>query len=276
MRVLMPCSVRRLSWIPVVALCIVAHPARGQRVVTADDYARAERSMTNAEVSRLGAEGLVTANWLPKDQFWYRTAAGEVYMVNPARKTRTLVPAADTAKLPRGVQSAIGGGRGGRGGGGGGGRGGAGGGNMSSDGKPLTMSPDGSRGVFIRDFNLWVKEMPGGQETQLTTDGVKDFGYSTNNAGWTKGANAIGLWSPDSKKFATQQQDERGVGHMFLVTTPTGHEAGRGGAEQVFSDDPARDYRRAGAQGGPPADAARPASRHGGRQPQHGRPQVAP
>ena len=93
---------------------------------------------------------------------------------------------------------------------------------MSSDNRPLTMSPDGSRGVFIRNWNLWVKETATGQESQLTTDGVKDFGYSTNNAGWTSGENAVGLWSDDSKKFATQQQDERGVGHMYLVSTPTG------------------------------------------------------
>ena len=113
-----------------------------------------------------------------------------------------------------------GGGRGGRGGGGGGRGGGGGAAGTSSDGKPLNMSPDASRGIFIRDGNLWVKEMAGGQETQLTTDAQKDFGYATNNAGWTGGApfggiNAIGLWSPDSKKFATQQQDERGVGMMY-------------------------------------------------------------
>ena len=89
-----------------------------------------------------------------------------------------------TGSIPEGNQGEALGGRGGRGGrGGGGGRGGAGG-PTSSDGKPLTISPDGTKGVFIRDWNLWVKDLPGGQETQLTTDGVKDFGYSTNNAGW--------------------------------------------------------------------------------------------
>ncbi len=130
--------------------------------------------------------------------------------------------------IPQAAAVEGGGGRGGRAGGGGGGRGGAGGGgNTSSDGKPLNMSPDASRGIFIRDGNLFVKEMAGGTETQLTTDAQKDFGYATNNAGWTGGApwggnNAIGLWSPDSKKFATQQQDERGVGMMYLVSTPTG------------------------------------------------------
>ncbi len=41
-------------------------------------------------------------------------------------------------------------------------------------------------GAFIRDYNLWAKEISTGKETQLTADGVKDFGYATNNAGWTK------------------------------------------------------------------------------------------
>ena len=30
-------------------------------------------------------------------------------------------------------------------------------------------------------------------------------------------------WSPDSKKVATQQQDERNVGEMYLVNTVVGH-----------------------------------------------------
>ena len=56
----------------------------------------------------------------------------------------------------------------------------------STDGKPLNMSPDGKRGVFIRDWNLWVRDVATRQERQLTTDGVKDFGYATDNAGWTQ------------------------------------------------------------------------------------------
>jgi dipeptidyl-peptidase-4 len=31
------------------------------------------------------------------------------------------------------------------------------------------------------------------------------------------------LWSPDSKKIATQQQDERNVGEMYFVNTTVGH-----------------------------------------------------
>jgi dipeptidyl aminopeptidase/acylaminoacyl peptidase len=84
-------------------------------------------------------------------------------------------------------------------------------------------SPDGKRAVFIRDWNLWVRDVASGQEKQLTTDGVKDFGYATDNAGWASSDRAIVLWSPDSKKVATYQQDEREVGEMYLVNTTVGH-----------------------------------------------------
>ncbi|HKV98698.1 MAG TPA: DPP IV N-terminal domain-containing protein, partial [Vicinamibacterales bacterium] len=112
-------------------------------------------------------------------------------------------------------------GRGAAGGGGGRGRGGATG--QSSDGKPVAVSPDGTRGVFIRDWNLWVRDMSTGQEKALTTDGQKYFGYATDNAGWSGSDRAIVSWSPDSKKVATQQQDERQVGEMYLVPTVVGH-----------------------------------------------------
>ena len=59
----------------------------------------------------------------------------------------------------------------------------------------------------------------------MTSDGVKDFGYATDNAGWASSDRAIVLWSPDSKKIATYQQDERKVGDMYLVETRVGHPA---------------------------------------------------
>ena len=77
--------------------------------------------------------------------------------------------------------------------------------------------------MFIRDYNLWVRNNATRQETQLTKDGVKDFGYATDNAGWSSSDRAIVLWSPDSKKVATYQQDQRGVGEMYLVDTQVGH-----------------------------------------------------
>jgi dipeptidyl-peptidase 4 len=84
-------------------------------------------------------------------------------------------------------------------------------------------SPDGKLTAFIRNWNLWIRDLASGKETQLTTDGVKDFGYATDNAGWTHSNRAILVWSPDSKRIATFQQDQRNVGEMYLVQTKVGH-----------------------------------------------------
>ena len=85
------------------------------------------------------------------------------------------------------------------------------------------LSPDGKQAVFIRDWNLWVRDVANGRERQLTRDGVKDFGYATDNAGWTSSDRPVVLWSPDSKKIATFQQDQRNDGDMYLVETRVGH-----------------------------------------------------
>jgi len=85
------------------------------------------------------------------------------------------------------------------------------------------FSPDGKKTVLIKDYNLWIRDVQTGKLTQLTTDGTKDFGYATDNAGWKHSGRAIVSWSPDSKKIFTFQQDERKVGDMYLVTTNVGH-----------------------------------------------------
>ena len=84
------------------------------------------------------------------------------------------------------------------------------------------LSPDRRSAAFIRDFNLWVRDIPTGTDRPLTTDGTRDFGYATNNAGWIKSDAPVLLWSPDSKKIATFQHDSRGVGEMYLVSTNVG------------------------------------------------------
>jgi dipeptidyl aminopeptidase/acylaminoacyl peptidase len=68
-----------------------------------------------------------------------------------------------------------------------------------------------------------MRDLATGQEKALTTDGVPDFGYATDNAGWAGSDRAMVLWSPDSRKIATQQQDERNVGMMYLASTTYGH-----------------------------------------------------
>jgi len=88
--------------------------------------------------------------------------------------------------------------------------------------EPGAASPDGSREAFIRDWNLWLRDVASGKETQLTFDGKPDYGYATDNAGWKHTDEAIVLWSPDGSKIATFQQDQRKTSTMTLVGTNVG------------------------------------------------------
>lgn len=89
--------------------------------------------------------------------------------------------------------------------------------------EPIEISPDETKGVFVRQSNLWVRDLRTGKDTQLTFDGLPNFGYATDNAGWRRGPNAIAVWSPDSKKIATFQLDLREAGRMARVSTVAGH-----------------------------------------------------
>ncbi len=218
----------------VVAALVLAGTSAGiaqqKRVVTTADYDRAVK-MLAPSLTGLVVGDTVDATWLPDGRFWYvrTTATGsENIVIDPIEKSRDTV-----ATPPAGGQATPGaGGRGGRGAGGGG-RGGAGRGVGVALAKtcgpnvtgqtgppPPSMSPDGSKALFICDWNLWVRDVATGQERQITTDGAKDFGYATSNAGWATSAAPALSWSPDGKKIATQQQDERKVGDMYLVETP--------------------------------------------------------
>ena len=92
-----------------------------------------------------------------------------------------------------------------------------------ADPKIEQISPDGKKAVFIKDHNLWVRYLDDGKEVPLTTDGVKDFAYATNNAGWLRSEKPVVKWSPDSTKIATFKHDSRGVGEMGVISTAVGH-----------------------------------------------------
>ena len=252
------CGVRPLAVLAVSLAAVAPVAAQSAPRVTAADYDRAVRFL-RPSVEPLVIGGNVSATWLPDGRFWYRNevAGGhEFIVVDPVRKTRarafdharlaaTLSKAMDSTfgeiALPfqsfelaadgksisfdagkRHWNCAVTGTtctalgarvepeRSGRSRGG-------------SDAAAV-KSPDGKREAFIRDWNLWVRDVATGEEKQLTTDGAENFGYATDNAGWKHSDRAILLWSPDSKKIATSQQDERNVGNMYLVhTSKTGH-----------------------------------------------------
>ena len=183
----------------VLALSCAAVPLLAQepaRRLTAEDYARAERFLA-PNVAPLVSGTASPPTWLPDGRFWYRrtTPAGsEIVMVDPARATRAVIDKAPEAPAPK----------------------------ATAPPPDSVLSPDGRSAAFIRDFNLYVRDMRTGTERPLTTDGIPDFGYATNNAGWIKSDAPVLRWSPDSKKIATFQHDSRGVGEMYLVSTNVG------------------------------------------------------
>jgi dienelactone hydrolase/WD40 repeat protein len=177
------------------------------KTVTAADYARAEKFM-NYNVTPLVYRSGVRGNWLPDDRLWYRVTTekgSDATLVDPVKGTKSV------CDLPA-CRQQEGRGRGGQAAGGGRGA-----------GRTDAPSPDGTQTAYIKDWNLWVRDVATGKERALTTDGVQDFGYATDNAGWAKSDRPILLWSPDSKKIATFQQDQRKVGEMYLVNTQVGH-----------------------------------------------------
>ena len=209
----------------VIALLVAVAPPQltaQSRTPTAADYEHA-RQFLAPSLTGLVVGGSVTPVWTLDGRFWYRNttlAGAEIVVVDPGRKARARCDANATqcegiSISPDAGQPSSGFGQGGRGGGGRGA--------TSASGAPLAMSPDGKRGAFIKDWNLWVRDIATGQERALTTDGIPYFGYATDNAGWASSDRAMVAWSPDSKRLATQQQDERRVGEMYLVPSVVGH-----------------------------------------------------
>jgi dipeptidyl aminopeptidase/acylaminoacyl peptidase len=177
-----------------ISFVAITH-AQQKDSLTIADYDRAAK-MLSFNTTQYVDNGNVIAHWTSDNSFWYRnlTAQGSEYiLIDAAKGTRT-----STTKQE-----------------------------VSSDKKKAkayeVLSPDGTKAAFIKDYNLWVRDVATDKLTQLTTDGVQYFGYATDNAGWKHSDNAILRWSPDSKKIATFQQDERNVGDMYLVATDVGH-----------------------------------------------------
>jgi dipeptidyl aminopeptidase/acylaminoacyl peptidase len=242
------CSLSRI----LAVAALVAPSALAQKVYTADDYARAERWMSY-NVNGLVHHTIARPEYLPDGRVYYRDPGKDstAYMIaDPAKATTA--PAFDVTKLAAAISTASGkpvdakhlsvqaysaeqNGRfavatrtgtfrcdaavtactmdkpqpaaaGGR-----------------RRHLEMNMSPDGTKGLFIREHNLWVRDTASGTEKQLTKDGEKDFGYATDNAGWQHSDGAVATWSADGKKIATFQMDERKTGLMYLVPVTNRH-----------------------------------------------------
>lgn len=79
------------------------------------------------------------------------------------------------------------------------------------------LSPDGSKIAFIRDKNLWLRNINSGEEWAITFDGEEDYSYGGGHNAWGYPIDAIGiaeqpaLWSPDSTRLLVILRDKRQV-----------------------------------------------------------------
>jgi dipeptidyl-peptidase-4 len=192
----------RLSILLTVSLCVPLAAQQATPRLTADDYARAERMLAPA-LTPLMTGTASQFTWQADGRLTYRTTTPDgprVVTVDLATGARTVTPVPTPPATPpaAAVPSTV-----------------------AAPPNSVT-SPDGRYAAFIRDFNLWARDLKSGQNRQLTTDGITDFGYATNNAGWIRSDAPVLLWSPDSKRIATFQHDGRGVSEMYLVSTNVG------------------------------------------------------
>lgn len=100
------------------------------------------------------------------------------------------------------------------------------------------VSPDGKIGVYAKKSNLWMMDQENLRkaaknekdstlvETQLTTDGIRQFGYGYGNyngdtvSDTTKRHHPAELvWSPDSRSFATMKWDTRKLGELWVINS---------------------------------------------------------
>ena len=81
------------------------------------------------------------------------------------------------------------------------------------------VSPDGKCAVFVRDFNLWIRELATGEERALTRDGEEFFiyGLAGRMSGFVFEPRVQARWSADSKRVYTVQHDERQLKSLPIV-----------------------------------------------------------
>jgi len=192
----------KLRILPFIIFLSIHQFLLAQDQVSAETYKQAETQLsfnTSQHIDRMN----VRPNWESDDRFWYRILVKDgvefVHYDIKEKKKRTFDSKAELDKMLTKKAE-----------------------RPSYNRRKEILSPDKSKVVFIKDWNLWMRNLKTGAEKQLTTDGIENYGYATDNAGWRQSERPVVLWSPDSKKIATYQQDQRHVSDMHLVRTNVG------------------------------------------------------
>ncbi len=105
------------------------------------------------------------------------------------------------------------------------GRGGRGGGPARGRQFDAAESPNGKLRAFYRDRSLWLSDVGGANEVQITTDGSATERIKYGTASWVYGEelnqNTAMWWSPDSTKLAYYRFDEQQVPDYYLQLDQT-------------------------------------------------------
>ena len=84
-------------------------------------------------------------------------------------------------------------------------------------------SPDGSMTAIYKDFNVWIRDQKSVKERQITTEGSDRVRYGTGC--WVYGEeldqDTAMWWSPDSRKLAFYEVDERSMKDYVLTLDNT-------------------------------------------------------
>jgi len=108
--------------------------------LTAKDYSNAEQFLfynTNKFIDH----GRVDPQWISDDRFWYsdsKADGNDYVLVNAATGKKSVVSREDLPKEEH-----------------------------SRPKRNEVLSPDGTKAAFIKDYNLWVRDIPSGKETEL-------------------------------------------------------------------------------------------------------------
>ncbi len=91
--------------------------------------------------------------------------------------------------------------------------------------KNESKSPDDKWIAFVKNYNLYLRDVKTGEEFQLTTDGIDHYDYATplswykivdESVGNTYDPEIYIEWSPDSKKFMAIKLDRRNAKKLYL------------------------------------------------------------
>jgi len=89
----------------------------------------------------------------------------------------------------------------------------------------LSTSPDGKWEAYTKDYNLYIKNIESGQETQLSEDGSEHYQYASyygwfdlmEGEGGERPKRFFVDWSPDSKYLITSICDTRNAEKMYML-----------------------------------------------------------